>query len=443
MGYIYEITNNSPNLDAKGKKYIGQTIQNINDRWRSHKNKDSNCVYLKRAFEKHGIENFTFRIICICFDDDLDKYEVEYIEKYNTIVPNGYNISKGGASGFSGCKHSDETKQKLSKISLAYFSNQDNLKKLSDSVIKGLENINISDKMLNSEKWKNAINDKEKWGNRKNVPIIQLDLENNEIAKFDGINEASRKTGVNKTSINKVINKKQTIAGGFKWIKNEILINENKNIKIVDKIPKNNFKAVIQYDLNNNKIAEYESILDIIDKNSEYKRGSLSANLNGRRKTAYGFIWKFDDTITKEPPRIYNESIKTREIMTNLKGKKIIQYEINGNVIKEYDSISQAARLNKFTTSGICKCLKNMCNTYKNFVWKYKNEENSEENNTEKTIINKNIIQYDSNNIFVNQFDSIREASRITSISRNHITLILEEKKIEKNGFTFKYNKYK
>ena len=80
----------------------------------SHKRKDNCCTYLKRAFEKYGIENFKFRIICICFDDDLNKYEIEYIKKYDTIVPNGYNLSEGGSFGFSGCKHSEETKAILS-----------------------------------------------------------------------------------------------------------------------------------------------------------------------------------------------------------------------------------------------------------------------------------------------------------------------------------------
>lgn len=73
MGYIYKITN-----EMTKHVYIGQTI-NLEDRWRSHLKVKSNCRYLKHGFEKYGIENFTFKVICICFDKDMNKFEIEYM----------------------------------------------------------------------------------------------------------------------------------------------------------------------------------------------------------------------------------------------------------------------------------------------------------------------------------------------------------------------------
>jgi group I intron endonuclease len=60
MGYIYKITNKINN-----KCYIGQTILNLFVRWKQHKRISSNCLYLKRAFDKHGIDNFKFELIMI------------------------------------------------------------------------------------------------------------------------------------------------------------------------------------------------------------------------------------------------------------------------------------------------------------------------------------------------------------------------------------------
>ena len=75
MGYIYVITNK-----INETKYIGQTIEkDINERWKSHFKKRSNCRYLKYAFEKYGKEKFKFEIICICFDEDCNKYEDFYL----------------------------------------------------------------------------------------------------------------------------------------------------------------------------------------------------------------------------------------------------------------------------------------------------------------------------------------------------------------------------
>jgi group I intron endonuclease len=90
MGYIYKITNKTD-----GKIYVGQTIQPLDERFRQHRKKGSNCRYLKRAFEKYGFDNFVFEMICICFDDDLDKFEIQYMAKFNSIVPNGYNLRAG------------------------------------------------------------------------------------------------------------------------------------------------------------------------------------------------------------------------------------------------------------------------------------------------------------------------------------------------------------
>ena len=57
--------------------------------------------------KKHGVDKFTFEILIICFDEDLVKYEKEYIKKYNSQTPNGYNILSGGqiGQGMLGYKH--------------------------------------------------------------------------------------------------------------------------------------------------------------------------------------------------------------------------------------------------------------------------------------------------------------------------------------------------
>ena len=95
-------------------KYVGQTKHDdIHKRWREHKNfkKTSIGRFLLNAYQKYGIENFKFQIICICFDEDCNKYESEYISNFNTLSPNGYNLKAGGH--FSA--HHPETKKLMSE----------------------------------------------------------------------------------------------------------------------------------------------------------------------------------------------------------------------------------------------------------------------------------------------------------------------------------------
>ena len=108
MGYIYLVTNT-----VNGKQYVGQSQQlDIEQRWKSHRKVKNPNVgsYLKAAYIKYGIEKFKFQIICICFDEDCDKYEDEYIKKFNTLSPSGYNLKTGGNS----VKYSEESKQLMS-----------------------------------------------------------------------------------------------------------------------------------------------------------------------------------------------------------------------------------------------------------------------------------------------------------------------------------------
>lgn len=88
---IYKITNKENH-----KIYIGQSV-NIEARWRRHK---SIPTYLQdkplyRAFNKYGIDNFTFEIIELCpisSLNDREKYWIHYYDSYN----NGYNLTTGG-----------------------------------------------------------------------------------------------------------------------------------------------------------------------------------------------------------------------------------------------------------------------------------------------------------------------------------------------------------
>ena len=146
-GYIYKITNTVTN-----KSYIGQ-------RKCSHNFRDVNYFgsgkILKASIKKHGKQNFIKEIIEFLDNQkELDQKESFYIEKCNTLYPNGYNISetaKGGAylnnhpdkelikskisnslkghvwskdrnnkvsASLKGRKISDETKEKISKTKL-------------------------------------------------------------------------------------------------------------------------------------------------------------------------------------------------------------------------------------------------------------------------------------------------------------------------------------
>ena len=111
--------------------YIGQHIYHKDEALYRYMGKG---ILIKKVIQTFGKENFTKEIIE--YVDDTEKrnkvsaHEQYWINKYNSIYPNGYNLAIGGIGGCSHeaakkivetrrkhntLKHSEETKQKISK----------------------------------------------------------------------------------------------------------------------------------------------------------------------------------------------------------------------------------------------------------------------------------------------------------------------------------------
>ena len=89
--YLYKITN-----QINGKKYIGIT-NDYKKRWSNHRCGNNKTMPIAHAIKKYGKDNFVFEIIEKNLTlEEANQKEIEMIEHENTLVPNGYNVSKGG-----------------------------------------------------------------------------------------------------------------------------------------------------------------------------------------------------------------------------------------------------------------------------------------------------------------------------------------------------------
>lgn len=107
MHTVYLITNR-----INGNRYVGQTKMTLRRRWHGHCSGDKRkATYLFNAIQKYGKDNFSMEPLIEVESQDLaNEFEAEYIVRYCTRTPNGYNLMTGG--GLS--KHSEESKRKLS-----------------------------------------------------------------------------------------------------------------------------------------------------------------------------------------------------------------------------------------------------------------------------------------------------------------------------------------
>ena len=91
-GSIYIITNK-----INGKKYVGQTIFKVEERWKSHLYGKNRKSAICQAIDKYGINNFVFEEVISCFSrESLNETEMYFIKKLNTTGSYGYNKTHGG-----------------------------------------------------------------------------------------------------------------------------------------------------------------------------------------------------------------------------------------------------------------------------------------------------------------------------------------------------------
>lgn len=99
MGYVYLAT-----CRDNGKQYIGKTVQSMAHRkWQHRKGsgvKGTGAIFYN-AIKKHGFDNFDWEVLFESDDEGLlFEKEAEFVDKYGTLAPQGYNAISGGRGGW-------------------------------------------------------------------------------------------------------------------------------------------------------------------------------------------------------------------------------------------------------------------------------------------------------------------------------------------------------
>lgn len=120
---VYKLTNQITN-----EIYIGQTTQPLSKRLIQHKNAKKPYP-ISRAIQKYGIHNFK---VCVVLRAnnlvELNHREQLCIRLFNSMKPNGYNLTSGGLN----CKMSTETKEKIRKLKTGLIASEETKRKMSD-----------------------------------------------------------------------------------------------------------------------------------------------------------------------------------------------------------------------------------------------------------------------------------------------------------------------
>lgn len=214
---IYKITN------PKGKVYIGQSwaIQK-----RFNKYFYSNNIgqpKLNSSLIKYGVKNHKFEIICQLPEDItqevLDRYEQLYMDLYRNCNVKLLNIREAGSRG----KVAEETKLKLSKAHTGKVLSDITKQRISENrkgKCLGILNHMYGKLVPNHNKSRKHTKEEiEKRASKLRIPIIQCDIEGNEIKEWSCAEEVKRVLKISAASIRVCCrgNGPLKTTGGFKW----------------------------------------------------------------------------------------------------------------------------------------------------------------------------------------------------------------------------------
>lgn len=183
--------------------------------------------------------------------------------------------------------------------------------------------------------------------------------------------------------------------------------------------------AILKYDLDLNFIGEFNGLKEAAASVGKKTIASISACCSGKRLTSFNYIWKYK----KDNIKLENNYLENRYSFHN---KKIYQYDLDGNYLNEYKSLTDA-----ITKTKIDIQLNNKSSG--GFMWRYeKNNKIDEYKNNSKSA---KVSQYDLNNNFIAEYESMKKAAKATNSNQNGIYYCCIGKYKNSNGFIWHYSK--
>lgn len=229
VGYIYLITDTT-----NGMKYTGKHHYHIEGEL--DPNYHGSGVIIKNIYKKRP-ETLKEEYIKTCYsEEEMCSDEQYYIKFYDTLWPNGYNLTEGG-DGWSGgpCEetrrklseirknlyssgeknpmlgkhHSEETRRKISEILKEKFLHDENYRRKIKDACKGRPAHNKGKPMSEEQKKKLRNNGLSKH-------ILQFTLNGEFVREWPSLHECTR-NGFDRSFVSACCRGKYKSAYGFKW----------------------------------------------------------------------------------------------------------------------------------------------------------------------------------------------------------------------------------
>lgn len=366
---IYKIENL-----VNGKVYIGQSI-NINQRWSKHKadlrHNNHDNVHLQNSWNKYGEDSFSFEVIENCSEQELNDKEIYWINEYNSYEREfGYNLTLGGA----GTKLLHPMLQfDLSGKFIKEWENgtiASSQLNINPATLYGCANKKYKHAgrfiWIYKEDYENEESLKWYLENQKMQNVLQYDLYGNLLKIWTCCADIVKELKFN--PIQCLLHITKTCNGYiFKYVNDPLVIDKQYCEIVRNIISIINRKPFYQID-SNGKIVNYYHTLNEAERDGWAER-CVNECCRGLRNVYKGYIWVYEtdiNMITKEYCDKKFSADKTPKYY------KVLRYDLNHELIKEYPYL-QRVKDDGFNENNVRDACLGRIN-YKNSIWEFGEE---------------------------------------------------------------------
>ncbi len=150
--------------------------------------------------------------------------------------------------------------------------------------------------------------------------------------------------------------------------------------------------------------------------------------------TTKGYICKYLAKDSEPSPTI---DVSNKNTDTNK--TPIVQFDIDGKRIAQFDSIRQAAELLNIDKTNLSDVVNGRYATYKGYIWRKLSEVGDTETIEVDNTIDKRISVFDLAGNYIGTYSGAKEASQAFDIAANRITECAKGRRNTVKGYIFKY----
>ncbi|MCP5054326.1 MAG: hypothetical protein GY940_44570 [bacterium] len=267
---------------------------------------------------------------------------------------------------------------------------------------------------------------------RPGLEVLQFDMRGNYLKKYASPTVVCDTLGLDYGQLRNSLRNRSRSTGGFQWfyLKDPLFKDGIRNLPSVT----TRELEILQFSLEGKFIRSFKSVTEAGKVDGFYEEG-IRDNVKGRINQVYGYQFRYrhDPEFTfgiRDIPPV--EPIIKRPY----NARCVVQFDLNGKFIAEYDTIADAARsAGAANASNIKGCLERRYHYASGFLWRYREDPRFSEGITDIEPLDRTkgnyagpILQFGLDGKFIAQYSNSRKAGEAVGVSYNCILLCAQGK---------------